>query len=233
MDIGKSFRFVFEDKDWVSKLLIGVLVSLVPILNFAFMGYLVQLVLNVSEGIAHPLPDWSDFGDKFVKGLIMVVAGFIYALPIVILIGIMGGTGALADLSTGGEISDVAGALLAGVGVLFACLIALYGLALIFFYYGMTIHFSREGTFGSCFQIGKIINLISSNLGEYLTAWLVSLLFGFVLTIAAGIAFTFLSIIICIGWILMFLLAAFLTVWPNIVIFHLFGQVGALDTVAE
>jgi hypothetical protein len=233
MDVGKSFRFVFEDKDWVSKLLISVLVSLVPILNFAFIGYLVQLILNVSEGIAFPLPDWSDFGDKFVKGLIMVVAGFIYALPIIILVVVVAGAGALTEVAGGGDLSDVAGAAFTGTAILFSCLSILYGFALTFFYFGMAIHFSREGTFGSCFQIGKIINLISSNLGEYLTAWLVSLLFGFVLTIAASIAFTFLSIIICIGWIVMFLLAAFLAVWPNIVIFHLFGQVGALDTVAE
>ena len=233
MDVGKSFRCGLRKKAWGSKLLISVLVSLVPILNFAFIGYLVQLILNVSGGIAFPLPDWSDFGDKFVKGLIMVVAGFIYALPIIILVVVVAGAGVLTEVAGGGDLSYVAGAEFTGTAILFSCLSILYGFALTFFYFGMAIHFSREGTFGSCFQIGKIINLISSNLGEYLTAWLVSLLFGFVLTIAAGIAFTILSIIICIGWILMFLLTAFLSVWPNIVIFHLFGQVGALDTVAE
>jgi putative Mn2+ efflux pump MntP len=62
------------------------------------------------------------------------------------------------------------------------------------------------------------------------TAWVVALLFGIALVVVGGIAFTILALIPCIGWIAAILLGAFLAVWPNIVIFHLFGQVGALAT---
>ena len=40
MDIGKSFSFVFEDKKWIEKILIGGILMLVPILGSILMlGY--------------------------------------------------------------------------------------------------------------------------------------------------------------------------------------------------
>ena len=38
MDVGKSVGYVFEDQKWTNKLLIGMLVSIVPIVNFALFG---------------------------------------------------------------------------------------------------------------------------------------------------------------------------------------------------
>jgi len=233
MDIGKSFRFVFDDKDWASKLLLGLLVSIVPILNLAWNGYLVQLVRNVSQGDELPLPDWSDFGDKFVKGLILAVVSFLYALPIIIVIIVMAMGGVLTEISTEGNITDTVASVFAGVSILLGCLIVLYLLALTFFLPAVYIHYSREETFGSCFEIGNIIKLISANTGEYLTAWVVSLLFGILLGILSSILFTILIAIICIGWILAIALWAFLAVWPFTVVAHLFGQVGGMTETSE
>ena len=81
MDIGKSLTFVTEDEKWLEKLGIGALITAVPILNFAWSGFMVDLMRNVAAGEPKPLPDWSDLGDKFVKGLIITLAGLIYALP--------------------------------------------------------------------------------------------------------------------------------------------------------
>lgn len=233
MDVGKSFRFVFDDKDWASKLLLGLLVSIVPILNLAWNGYLVQLVRNVSQGDELPLPDWSDFGDKFVKGLILAVVSFLYALPIMVIIFVMAMGGILTGVSLEGDITETVASIFVGVGILFGCLIMLYALALTFFLPAVYIHYSREETFGSCFEIGEIIKLISANVSEYLTAWVVSLLFGIVLGVLASILFTILFAIICIGWILAIALWAFLAVWPFTVVAHLFGQVGGMTETSE
>ena len=233
MDIGKSFRFVFDDKDWATKLLLGLLISIVPILNLAWNGYLVQLVRNVSEDAEFPLPEWSDFGDKFVKGLILFLVAILYALPVVIVIVVIALGGLATGLSTDGNITDTVASIFAGVGILLGCLITVYLLALTFYLPAVYVHFSREGTFGSCFEIGKIINLISANIGEYLTAWIVSLLFGIVIGVIASILFTILALIVCIGWILALILAGFLTVWPTAVIAHMFGQIGTLKPTLE
>ena len=81
MDIGKSFSYPFEDDEWLTKLFLGAIISIVPILNFAWTGYTVDIVRNVMDGVERPMPDWSEFGDKFVKGFLIWAAGFIYTLP--------------------------------------------------------------------------------------------------------------------------------------------------------
>jgi len=35
MNFGKSFTYMFEDTNWVSKFLIGIVISVVPVLNIA------------------------------------------------------------------------------------------------------------------------------------------------------------------------------------------------------
>ena len=56
-----------------------------PILNFAWSGYMVGIIRNVMNNVAEPLPTWDDLGKKFMDGLILFAAGFIYALPMLIL----------------------------------------------------------------------------------------------------------------------------------------------------
>ncbi len=56
MKIGEAFSFQFEDIQWPTKLGIGALISLVPILNFAVVGYEVGIVRNVAAGVQEPLP---------------------------------------------------------------------------------------------------------------------------------------------------------------------------------
>src|SRR5210317_1391292 len=85
MDYGKSFTFVFEDEKWISKFAVGVIISLVPIVNFAGYGYMVQLLKNVRDGEENPLPEWDDFGKFFVDGLKFLAGYLIYFIPIILL----------------------------------------------------------------------------------------------------------------------------------------------------
>jgi hypothetical protein len=64
MNIGKAFNFIFEDDKWLSKSVIGAIVAAVPIVNFAWGGYLIELLNNVMNDEQEPLPAWSDFGDS-------------------------------------------------------------------------------------------------------------------------------------------------------------------------
>jgi len=39
MDIGRAFKFMFDDESWITKILLGGILGLVPILNFVLYGY--------------------------------------------------------------------------------------------------------------------------------------------------------------------------------------------------
>jgi len=49
MDIGKAFSFVTEDSDALKKILIGGIISMIPIVNFAAMGYIVEVIRRVAN----------------------------------------------------------------------------------------------------------------------------------------------------------------------------------------
>jgi hypothetical protein len=225
MDIGKAFTYPFEDERWVTKSLLGAVVWAIPIVNFAWGGYMIDLLKNVIAGNPRPLPEWGDFGDKWIKGGLLVVAGLIYSIPALVLacipLTLLGG---LAGFQ-GDNISDSAVGLLSGVGGLFACLIALYSLALSFYYPAIYIHFARLGEFRAFFEFGHINKIIRADLGKYLTAWVVSLLAGIFVGLVFGGVSTLLGFIPCIGWILSWAVAAITGVYVFYIYAHIFAQV--------
>lgn len=237
MDIGKAFSYPFEDDEWLMKLFLAAIVSAVPILNFAWTGYTVDNLRNVIDEVAQPLPSWSDFGDKFIKGFLIWAAGFIYALP-AILVGCLPIGFLLIPASIeGSNISETLLSLFTGVGIFLICLLVLYLLMLSFYFPAVYINFARKGTFSSCFEVGEIIKIISQNTSNYLTAWLVSIVGAIVVGIIVWLISIVLVFVICIGWILTWIISALSSVYLFTTYAHLFGQVvaesAASMTIAE
>jgi hypothetical protein len=230
MNVGKSFTFPFEDKQWISKLGMGAVVAMVPILNFAWSGYMVGIIQNVMNNVQEPLPNWDDIGKKFTDGLILFAVGLVYALPMLVAIclplsimivpAILAGNGNMQEFSRA----------IAGVGsALFFCLLCvftIYGLVLSVVYPAILVIFAREGTFASCFKFREVFNLIGRNAGSFFTAWGVSIGASLVVGFVAGIVQVVLNIIPCIGQIISFVLTLGIVVYTSAVYAHLFGQFG-------
>jgi len=232
MNISKAFSFPFEDKQWISKLGIGAIVGMVPILNFAWNGYLVGIFRNVVNNEAEPLPNWDNFERKFMDGLILFAAGLVYGLPILLVaclpLGIMGISGALSGSS---NLQDVAEAVAGIGGVLGVCLgglFILYGLFLSIVYPAILVLFAREGTFASCFKFRQVIDLISKNAGSFFTAWGISLVAALVVGLASGVVTGLLGWIPCVGWVISLVVTLGSTVYGTAVYAHLFGQFGSI-----
>jgi hypothetical protein len=227
MDIGKSITFAFDDEDWLTKLGLGAVVSAVPLLNFAWTGYLIDLMRNVARGEPNPLPDWSDIGDKLVRGLVVSLATFIYFLP-AILVGCVAFTSFLLPAIFANEdyVDQIAiGS--SGLGLVLFCCIGLFALAISFFMPAVYINYSRQGTFASCFRLGEILGIISENLSDYLTAFLVSTAVSFVASFALSIGIGAVALVPCVGIFIVWALSAVVSAWLMTIYGHLFGQVGA------
>ena len=85
MNIGRAFSFVFDDKNWFTKLLIPFFFCLIPIINFSVTGWGLRIARMVIRGEpVTPLPELS-FGEDFKTGLKWFVVTLVYALPIVVL----------------------------------------------------------------------------------------------------------------------------------------------------
>ncbi len=209
MDLGKSFTFMFEDKDWVGKILIGALFAL---LSFALVGvpfivgYVLELVRRVAAGRDDVLPAWDDLGDKFVQGLVLLVILFVFMLPATLLSGCVGAfLGTMAD-----TVRSDAGATMFGLGSgLVGLLAAAYGFVICLLTPAIAIRYAMTRDFGASFNLGQIWRIASANLGNYivvlLVTWVAGLISGF-------------GVIAC-------LIGVFVTYfWAMLVQGHLYGQ---------
>ena len=232
MNIEKSFRFPFDDQQWISKLGLGALITLVPILNFSWNGYLVDLIRNVMDDRPEPLPNWDELSKKFTEGLILFAAGLVYVAPILLLMGIPMTMLIFSGILSGSQNLEDVGRTLAGAGgALFLgllCLFILYGLALSVIYPAILVMFAREGTFASCFKLREAFDLISKNGNSFLTAWGISLIAGLGIGLVVGLINVLVGWIPCVGWIISLVISIGSGIYLAAVYAHLFGQFGAI-----
>jgi hypothetical protein len=198
MDIGKSFMYVTQDQDWIKKVLIGGLITLIPIVGpfFAF-GYVLATMKNVIAEQEVPLPEIGDFGGKLVEGLKVWVISLVYALPL-ILFSVCAQSGNLAPVIAENMDQDMVEVLTTvslGVSACCGCLLLLYAILmalLLPFAWGKYI---EAGQLGAAFRVGELFGMLKSNIGPAVIALLVSWLAGFVAmlvgTIACGIGLIF------------------------------------------
>lgn len=232
MDINKSFSFPFEDNEWISKLGIGAVVAMVPILNFAWSGYMVEMIRNVMNGARAPLPTWDNLGQKFNDGLMLFLAGLVYSLPLLVVICLpLSGMVIPAIMSGNQDLQGAAEAIAGASSVLFLCLLCVffvYTLALSVIYPAILILYAREGTLASCFKFREVFDLIGRNTGSFFTAWGVSIAAGLIVGLVSGFVQLVLGLIPCIGQIVSFVLTIGIVVYTSAIYSHLFGQFGQL-----
>lgn len=89
---------VFENTNNLVKLLVGGLLSFVPIVNFFAFGYLYRLGRETAQTGSVSLPVWDDWGRLFLDGLKFLAVFLIYGV-IPLLIGLV--LSLLLDLMTG------------------------------------------------------------------------------------------------------------------------------------
>ena len=178
MDFGKAFGYVFEDEGWVSKVLIGGLVFLIPIVGqLAVTGYSYKVAQNVARGAARPLPEWSEFGDALARGFLGAVITLVYSLPAMIIavvfaLGVVGTAAASGDERAGGA-----------VGLLMICLFPLiFVLALACGIVALTAlaRYLATDNFGEAFKFGEVFASLRGSIGAWVMLLLVAILANFV-----------------------------------------------------
>lgn len=224
MDINKAIRFIPEDPRWISKVLIGVLVTLASIFiipAFFLSGYLIKIIRQVMNGQWDGLPEWDDWGDMFRDGFFVTIAQLVYSLPFILLILIGGlATGGFASMA-GSE--DAAGLIASSGFLVLSCLVILYSIFLLFLTPAIMIQYAIKDDFGACFRFGELMDIIRNHLSDILIAFVVSL--GASLLVSAVISI--LSLIPCLGWIAAFVIGLAVGPVVSFVTAHLYGQIAA------
>jgi hypothetical protein len=162
MDIVENIKYPTTDSEWIKKILIGGILLIIPIINFIIGGYYIKTLRGSIEG-KPGLPEWDDWGDLFVKGLMVAIIGFIYSLiPLIVLFVSIGGviTAAISsgDFSAASISAIVGGSLFSVVLMLIVCLVLPMALSI----------YAKEDSIGAAFRIGEILSRIKSVPGDYI-----------------------------------------------------------------
>lgn len=194
MDIVQTVSYIFDDDDWVTKLIItgavvigtsfaGILIGLVFVA--ALHGWTIHLIRNMINDEPNPMPTWDDFGAKMQLGVQPTVAWILYFLPLTIVVCVLV---ALPIALAGGNVDD---SLLGVVGVSTLCFvipftIAYLILANLFFTVG-TIRYAQTEQMSAYLNVGTLWRTITRNAsttGEYI---LYSILIAFGLILVHGL----------------------------------------------
>jgi hypothetical protein len=163
MDFGLAFSYVFEDEDWVKKLAVASVLCLTVIGIIPVLGWGLEVISRVIKDEPEPLPDWSEFGQYFVKGILIALVIFIYFLPITVLGSCNAGIGSLLG-NTG---DDYAAPLFWILTSCLSCLYFIYGLGVSLIIPAALGNYAASGEFGSVFKLGEIFRIVKNNLGNY------------------------------------------------------------------
>jgi hypothetical protein len=84
MGLGRYLKFPFEDPDWAKKIIIGCVISIVPILNILALGYFMECIRFGARGI-WVLPEWENWNEYVIQGLIGFLITVAYMLiPLIV-----------------------------------------------------------------------------------------------------------------------------------------------------
>lgn len=170
-NVGRAFSFMFEDKNWVVKILLGAVFNLLTLVLVGIpfiLGYLLELAKNSSEGKEIPLPEWDKLGDKFVRGLIYLIIVIIYSIP---------------------------GIILSAIPCVKYCFGPLYFLAFLFVLPYITIKYAQTGSFEEVFRFNEIFEFVKANLNNLVIVVLLTIALEIIasfglLALGVGIFFT-------------------------------------------
>jgi hypothetical protein len=184
MDIGKAFGFVFDDDQWITKILVaaailavGILFSwllLIPLILAALLlnGYGIEIVRRVIKGASPVLPEWGNWGELLMDGLKLFIIQIVYALPM-ILVGVCLGPLAGVTAEEAQEVSSMFSAFMSCLNVLWGIVLALFLPAAVAFYVA-------EGEVSAAFRFGDVFGFVRDNFGTYVVVAVLSWVAGII-----------------------------------------------------
>jgi hypothetical protein len=185
MDFGRAFSYVMEDSEWLKKVGLGGLFMLLVVTIPAVFGYFLEVIQRVAWRQETPLPEWSDFGDKWVKGLLFCIIAFIYSLPGTIIMFI----GFVPVFMAGLAGSERGAGLAVGGMFIFMALAFLWFLIVAIIFPAVSIQYALYRNFGAAFQFGQIVKIITANVGAYIMAIIAYLAANFLASLPSIIPF--------------------------------------------
>ncbi len=177
VDYGAAIKRPFTD---LKKLVIGVILSIIPIVNFLAFGFELKCAKS-AMGKKFELPEWKDWGGLFVKGLLAVVIGIVYMIPAGIVMFLVAATfistmmaGSMAgQVDPGVMVAGLMGGM--GIGILVFLLLLLLT---VYVLPSAMMSFVSKDSFGAAFSFGEVFKKAFTV--KYLVVWIVAVIYSMI-----------------------------------------------------
>ncbi len=83
-DFTQLLGFPFKDREWFVKMIVGVAITLIPIVNILSLGYFIRCINYSWRGIKR-LPEWCNLKELFRAGCVSILIGLTYLIISVVL----------------------------------------------------------------------------------------------------------------------------------------------------
>jgi hypothetical protein len=198
----------------IAKVLIGGVLQIIPIVSFFSMGYILECYEQGAKK-SEIMPEWTDWGNKFVNGLLIAIISLIYMIIPMILFG--SSMSRMFSYPT----RHIGGGIFSGMSILGL----LVFLAFAFILPMAIANFAAKKNFGAAFQLGYIFQLIGSSMGSYIGA--------FLLYIVAAIICMIIAMIPIIGWLCIVFISFYLGCVGGFLFGSVYGEASGLAARAN
>ncbi|HEX55492.1 MAG: hypothetical protein DRO94_03775 [Candidatus Altiarchaeales archaeon] len=178
VDFSNAIKRPFTD---VKKLCIGTLLELIPIVNFIVTGYQLRCAKSAMNK-DFKLPEWENWTDLFVKGLTAIIIGFIYSMPIILILVLSMGGAMMSFIGLSGREAAAGGFLSLGIGTFLGLLILILTIYVIPL---AVLAYIEKDSFYEAFDFDKIARKARKK--DYFVAWIVMLVYSFVISAVLSI----------------------------------------------
>lgn len=186
MEFGKAFSYVFEDPDWLKKIGIAALVSLIPLVGqIIALGWSLEVTRRLIRREPALLPDWSDFGGHLIRGLQVFVIGLVYALPVILVSACQ----QTIPLLMGNNSDDTVTSIILVLSICFSCVILIYSIFLGLVLPAAIGNFAATDQLGAGFRFGEVFGLVRAAPAAYVIVLLASIVSGIVASLGIILCF--------------------------------------------
>ncbi len=206
MHFMEALQYPMQDKGWLGKIVIAVLLLIIPFVNIItgifVVGYGVRMIQQIYR--RQPgLPEWDDWGGDFSRGIMVVIGAIIYFIPSLI----------IACCNAGLGQSDSGGA--AALVCVLNLVSFLYTLAVTPLLFSAIAHYAATGDFSAFTNIPGRIQDVTGNFGNTVMLYVDLILF-----------YVIAYIIMFIGFILCILPGLFVIGYISIALYYMIAQWG-------
>jgi hypothetical protein len=179
MQFGLAFTFPFQDTNWVKKILLMALISIIPIVGqIVVLGWVLEIARRVIKSEQPTLPESIDFGGWLMKGIMGIVVAFVYSLPLIVIYGCMGvGMFVVPMLQLD---SNTTGILMTVFSLCFSCVIIILAVLEGLIMPAALGNYAATGELGAAFRFGDVIGLVRAAPTAYLLVLVGAIAAGFI-----------------------------------------------------